>query len=97
MRGHEDAAPIGPIGPAVIRAFERAAGDDFAERQPGTTVDAQVAPREVIVARAPQDDVLAQKTCAERPASRELVDAGHRVPIVDQDGIVEHLGFLARR
>ncbi len=77
----------------MIWAFECAALDDFPQRQPGAAVNAQVAPGEVVLARTPQHDLFAQKTCAKGAASRELLDARHGVPIVDEDGIVDHLSI----
>src|SRR5439155_1867 len=64
--GHENAAPVGPVGPAVIRTLEGDAGDYLAKRQTRSAMDAQVAPCAVGLAGSPQDEVLAQEPRRDR-------------------------------
>ena len=58
MSGHQHAAPVGCIRPAVIGALEAHAVDDLAERQARAAMHAQVAPCMNFVPGAPDDEVF---------------------------------------
>src|SRR5579859_4967181 len=92
MRGDEDAAAVGAVGPAMVGTLEAVAVDDAAERQARAAMHAQVAPRTELVPGAPDHDVLTQQPGRDRAASFEVYDPGHRVPVVDEDGVIEHRG-----
>src|SRR5438105_11044776 len=90
MRRHQNAPAIAGVGPSVVRTLEGRAVDHLPEEQPCTSVHTQVPPGEVLRARTPQDDVLAQETRTTRPTRSELDNARHRVPVIDEDRIVDH-------
>ena len=94
MRRHQDAASIGSVSPAVIRALERCPADDPSQGQTRSSMDAQVPPRAVGLAGSPQHEVLAQEPGCYRRAGVELVGARHRMPVVHQDGVVDHRSSL---
>src|SRR5437868_4120154 len=51
---------------------------------------AEVAPCEVLVARPPEDQVLAEQPGRDRAAAREVLDPGDRVPVLDQNRVIDH-------
>ena len=87
QRRDADALPVRIIDPAVIGALQRTTIDP-AEREPRAAVHAQVLPGERPSVGLPDDDVLTQEPCADKPAPRERVAAHDRMPIVDKDGSV---------
>src|SRR5207245_2088859 len=64
--------------------------DDAAQREPGAAGDAQVAPRVIVAARAPEHDVLAQQPCGRRAATGEVFDPRDRMPVLDEDRVIDH-------
>ena len=52
---------------------------------------AQVAPRVDLVSGAPDDQVLTQHAHRDGTTVGEILDASHRVPILDEDWVVDHL------
>src|SRR5437660_12091660 len=90
MRRHQNAPAVAGVGPSVVRTLEGRAVDYLPEGQPCASVHTQVPPGEVLRARTPQDDVVAQETRTTRPTRSELVYARHREPVIDQDRIVDH-------
>ena len=74
----------------MVRAFEPPAIDDPAQREARAAMHAQVAPRVELVTRAPHDQVLAEQSRGERSTAGEVFDAGYRMPVVDEDRVVEH-------
>jgi len=74
----------------VIGAFEAPAIDDPAQRKARAAMHAQVAPGIELVTRAPHHQVLAEQSCGKRSTAGEVFDAGYRMPIVDEDRVVDH-------
>src|SRR5438128_12471524 len=85
MRRHQNAPAIAGVGPSVVRTLEGRAVDHLPEGQPCASVHTQVSPGEVLRARTPQDDVLAQETRATRPTRSKLDYDRHGVDINDDD------------
>src|SRR5207245_9418963 len=88
--GHDHAPSGAGVGPAVIGALEPNAIDHASQRQPGAAVHAQVPPRVIVIARAPEDDVLAEQTGGHRTTAGEVLDPRHRVPVLDADRVSDH-------
>ena len=51
---------------------------------------AQVAPRVELVTRTPHHEVLGEQSGWQRSAAGEVFDACYRVPVVDEDRVVDH-------
>jgi hypothetical protein len=81
----------------VIGTLESGAVDDPPQRQTRASMQAQVAPREELVAGPPDDEVLSQQTNRERAATRELLHSSDGVPIVDEHGVIEQRQILLNR
>jgi hypothetical protein len=71
--------------------MQRAALDP-AEREARAAVRTQVLPGERPLACLPDDDVLAQQPRADRPLHGQLLRRRNRMPVVDQHGILDHVG-----
>jgi hypothetical protein len=74
----------------VIGTLEATAIDHSAQRKTRAAMHAQIAPRVELVTRAPHDEVLAEQSRWLRSAAGEVFDARYRVPVIDEDRIVEH-------
>src|SRR5205823_9164205 len=90
MRGDVHALSLVAIRPPVIGAFEAVAANHVSQREARAAVQAEVAPCEVLVTRPPEDQVLAEQPGRDRAAAREVLDPGDRVPVLDQNGVVDH-------
>jgi hypothetical protein len=80
----------------VIGALQPNAVDDAAKRQSSASMHTQVPPGEELVAGTPHDDVLAEYPGRDWAAVRKLGDKRYGVPIIYQDGVIDHCNFLER-
>ena len=90
MRGDVDAPAVDAVRPAVVGAFEAVSVDDPAKGEACAAMHAQVAPGDEIVPGAPDHDVFAEKPSRDRAASGQVFDPRDRVPVVDQDRVIQH-------
>jgi shikimate kinase len=74
----------------VIWTLEAHAIDDRAQREPGASMHAQVAPREELVAGTPHNEVLAEHAGRNRPTVFKLCDKRDGVPIIYEDRVIDH-------
>jgi len=53
-------------------------------------MDAEVAPREKLVSRAPEHEVLTEEARRDRSTGGKVLQASDRMPVLDEDRVVDH-------
>ena len=91
MRGDSYAAAGSVVVPSMIGTDEAIVGDASA-RKFCAAMQAQVLPERKARGVAPQNEILSEEAHAANVAERNLRGTGNDVPIVKQNGVVEHGG-----
>jgi hypothetical protein len=78
----------------VVGADQRVVGK-LAQGEPGAAVNAEIAPGENLLAGTPQHQVLAEQAGGENGRCLQLAGVGYRMPVVDQNRIINHASSCA--